>query len=41
MIALQEEPADQDEDKEVKYINGYSVIVTKVEFDQEVCIEEK
>ena len=41
MIASQEAPEDQDEDEEMKYINGYPVIVTKVEVDQEACIEEK
>ena len=34
-------PEDQDEDEEIEYINGYPVIVTKVEVDQEACIEEK
>ena len=40
-IASQEAPEDQDEDEEIKYINGYPVIVTKVEVDQEACIKEK
>ena len=40
-IASPEAPKDQDEDEEIEYINGYPVIVTKVEVDQEACIEEK
>ena len=34
-------PEDQDEDEEIEYINRHPVIVTKVEVDQEACIEEK
>ena len=32
-IASQEAPEDQDEDEEIEYINGYPVIITKVEVD--------
>ena len=41
MIASPEALEDQDKDEEIEYINGYPIIVTKVEVDQEACIEEK